>query len=60
MRSPVRKLIEVFRDHFEALLLLYLWVSASVLAVLVGRPWLGAIGFLTVAPVLLAYAVRSR
>lgn len=44
--------------HFEALFYAYTWVNASVLAALVGRPWLGAVGFVTVAPFLALYVVR--
>ena len=46
--------------HFEAAFLGYLWVNSCVLAALVGRPWLGAIGAVTVLPFLAAYAWRVR
>jgi hypothetical protein len=46
--------------HFEVIFLAYAWLNASVLAVLVGRPWLGAIGIVTVAPFLALYVSRHR
>ncbi len=44
--------------HFEVVFLAYAWANAAVLAGLVGRPWLGAIGIVTVAPFIAAYAAR--
>ncbi len=44
--------------HFEALFYVGLWVDAAVLAAIVGRPWLGLIGVVTVLPFVVAY-VRS-
>jgi len=46
--------------HFEALFYAYTWVNASVLAALVGRPWLGAVGVVTALPFLVLYVVRTR
>ncbi len=46
--------------HFEAFFYLYMWSQASILGVLVGKPLLGAVGLFTVAPFLLAYALRAR
>ena len=46
--------------HFEVLFVAAIWINASLLAVLVGRPALGAIGAVTVLPFLAAYARRSR
>ncbi|MGZ3416560.1 MAG: hypothetical protein ACXWUG_11900 [Polyangiales bacterium] len=52
--------VKTVREHFEALFYVSLWVNASVLAVIVGRAWLGAIGLVTVAPFVVAYVVRAR
>lgn len=46
--------------HFEIGLYVYLWLNASLLAAIVRRPWLGAVGLVTVAPFVVAYAVRCR
>ncbi len=46
--------------HFEACVHASFWVSASCLAALAGRPWLGAIGLVTVAPILALYVARVR
>ena len=46
--------------HFEAVFVACAWLNAAVLAVLVGRPWLGALGILTVAPFIVVYAARER
>lgn len=46
--------------HFEALFYVYLWANASLLAVLIGRPWLGAVGFVTVVPFVVTYVLRTR
>ncbi len=46
--------------HFEIGFYVYLWLNASLLALLVGRPWLGAIGLVTVVPWVFAYVVRHR
>lgn len=56
----VRGLVRHARAHFEVVLYAYFWLNASVLAVLVGRPWLGAVGLVTVAPFVVAYIVRCR
>ena len=56
------KLREWAARHFEAALLFYFWMNASVLAVIAGKWRLGLVGLLTVLPSLLAYAraVRRR
>mgnify|MGYP001588811243 FL=1 len=46
--------------HFEVLLFFSMWLDAAVLAALAGRPALGAIGFLTVLPILVAYVLKAR
>lgn len=46
--------------HFELIFLAYAWLNAAVLACLVGRPWLGAIGLVTVAPFIALYVSRHR
>jgi hypothetical protein len=46
--------------HFECAFVAYLWVNAAILAVLVGRPALGAIGLVTVLPVIAAYVWKAR
>lgn len=51
---------ELLKHHFEAIFLAYLWMNASLLAVLVGRPWLGAIGLATVLPFLLLFTRGTR
>ncbi len=48
------------REHFEALFLLYLWANASALAVIAGRPAIGAVGLVTVLPFLIAYVARGK
>jgi len=55
-----RRLYPYLEAHFEVGFYVYLWVNGSVLAALVGRPWLGAIGLVTVAPFVVAYVVRHR
>lgn len=55
-----RGLLSHIKAHFEVGFYVYLWLNASVLAALVGRPWLGAIGLVTVAPFVVAYVVRWR
>jgi len=57
---PAPRLRRAVDRHFEAGFLALAWVDASILAALVGRPWLGAIGLVTVLPFLVAYAVRCR
>lgn len=47
-------------EHFECAFLAHCWLSGEVLAILAGRPALGAIGAITVLPVLVAYAVSVR
>lgn len=47
-------------EDFELFLFAYFGVCAAVLAALVGRPWLGAIGLLTVAPFLGLAWLRGR
>ena len=49
--------------HFEAIFIAASWLNGSVLAWLAGRPWLAAVGVVTVLPGLVAYVVachRSR
>lgn len=47
------------KRHFEALFYAWLWLDASALAWIVGRPWLGAVGLVTVLPFLLVYVRRA-
>jgi len=58
----MKKMLDFLDRHFEAIFVAYLWMNGSVLAALVGRPWLGAVGLVTVLPFLLLYArgVRSK
>lgn len=56
----IRWLVRHLRAHFEVSLYVYFWLNASVLAALVGRPWLGAVGLVTVAPFAVAYVLRCR
>ena len=58
----MQKLRPFLDAHFEALFYGYFWVNASALAALVGRPWLGAVGLVTVLPFVALYvrATRSR
>ncbi len=60
VRNATRALRAFLDAHFEALFYAYLWVNASVLAALVGRPQLSAVGAATVLPFLVLYAVRAR
>lgn len=46
--------------HFEAIFMAVSWVNGSVLAWVAGRPWLGAVGLITVLPGLVAYLVVHR
>lgn len=55
MRRPA-----LLSEHFELLFYVYLWAMASLLAVLVGRPALAAVGAVTVAPFVAAYLRRAR
>jgi hypothetical protein len=56
----VKRAKEELVRHFDAVLYASFWINASVLAILVGRPLLGAIGLVTVAPALVLYGVRAR
>ncbi|MBI4617229.1 MAG: hypothetical protein HY720_26690 [Planctomycetes bacterium] len=49
----------VGRLRFEIVFYVYLYVSASILAALVGRPWLGAVGLVTVMPFVALYFLRT-
>lgn len=53
-------LLKTANAHFEAIFLGWMWLNASVLAVIVGKPWLGCIGLVTVLPFLVAYRWRVR
>ena len=55
----MRGWIERVSEHFECGLLAFMWLDAALIAVLVGRPTLGAIGVVTVLPVLVAYTLWS-
>jgi hypothetical protein len=46
------------QDRFEVLFYLQLWAWACILAALAGRPWLGAIGLVTVLPFAVAASRR--
>jgi hypothetical protein len=54
----MKRLIEIIDRHFEFGFIAYMWLNASVLAAIVGRPWLGLIGFATMLPFLVAYLIR--
>ena len=54
------RLLTFANTHFEALFLFYMWLAASGIAAIVGKPWLGLIGVVTVLPFLIAYAWRVR
>ena len=56
----MRELLKSANAHFEAIFLGWMWLNASALAVIVGKPWLGCIGLVTVLPALAAYAWRVR
>lgn len=56
----VRVLLGHIEAHFEVGLYIYCWLNAAVLAALVGRPWLGAVGLVSVAPFVVAYVLRCR
>lgn len=47
-------------EHLEAVFWGSMWLTAEVLAVYAGRPWLGLIGLVTVFPALILYARRPR
>ncbi len=47
------------KRHLEAFLYGWLWLNASALAWIAGRPWLAAVGLVTVLPFLVAYARRA-
>lgn len=51
-------LLKILNAHFEAIFLGWMWLNASALAAIVGKPWLGLIGVVTVLPFLLLYAWR--
>ena len=46
--------------QFEAGAYLSFWLAACALAVIAGRPWLGAIGLVTVVPLAVLAMVRRR
>ncbi|HSQ64990.1 MAG TPA: hypothetical protein VLM85_17325 [Polyangiaceae bacterium] len=48
------------KRHFEVLFYAWLWLNASALAWIVGRPWLAGVGLITVLPFLFAYARADR
>ncbi|MGO8997601.1 MAG: hypothetical protein ACLQVI_30150 [Polyangiaceae bacterium] len=56
----MRRAKDLLTVHFEAFLYASFWISASLLATMAGRPWIGAIGFVTVVPVLALYVARAR
>lgn len=57
----MRRLFQRLGDDFELFLFAYFWGCAAILAAVVGRPLLGAIGLVTVAPFLaLAWTRRRR
>ena len=56
----MKRLIERLRDDFELFLFAYFWSCAAILAAVVGRPLLGAIGLVTVAPFLALASTRRR
>lgn len=56
----MKRLLHLTNAHFEAIFLAYLWLGAAGIAAIVGKPWLGCIGFLTVLPFLVAYVWRVR
>ena len=48
----MRELLKSANAHFEAIFLGWMWLNASALSVIVGKPWLGCIGLVTVLPAL--------
>lgn len=56
----VRSLGGALAAHFEVGAYLSFWLAASALAVIAGRPWLGAIGLVTVVPVAVMAVARRR
>jgi hypothetical protein len=55
-----RRALRHINVHFEVVFYAYLWLNASLLAALVGRPWLAAVGLVTVAPFIVGYITRAR
>lgn len=53
-------MVKLVARHFEACFYVYLWANASLLGALVGRPWLGAVGLVTVLPFVILYVARAR
>lgn len=51
-------LLKTLNAHFEAIFLGWMWLNAAALAAIVGKPWLGLIGVVTVLPFLVLYAWR--
>ena len=58
--SMLRAVRKLAGEHFEVCFYLYLWLNASLLAMIVGRPWLSAIGVVTVLPHVVAHMLRAR
>lgn len=56
-RSRTRRLLGGAGQHFEVAIYVYMWLNASILAVIAGHPWLGAVGLVTVVPFVVAYTV---
>ena len=54
------KIKELVKKHFEFGFIAYLWLNASILAAIVGRPWLGLIGFVSVLPFLVLYLLKNK
>lgn len=51
-------LLKTLNAHFEAIFLGWMWLNAAALAAIVGKPWLGLIGIVTVLPFLVLYTWR--
>lgn len=56
----MKRLLTFANTHFEALFLFYMWLAASGIAAIIGKPWLAGIGLVTVLPFLVLYVLRVR
>lgn len=52
--------LKLLNAHFEAVFIGWMWLNAAALGVIVGKPWLGLIGLVTVLPFLVLYIKRVR
>ena len=56
----MKALLSLVSAHFELVAYAWFWLTASGLAVLAGRPWLGLVGLATVLLFVIAYVARAR